>query len=218
LFVCLFVSNFAGKFPNGFAWNFQGRLAMRRWTNDEIFGGNPNHRLDTWIVFRIRHYWEIQKVVSIDCAARRCSARHALTCIAIATMTSLRHRPTTDNQGADVVTSVRRALAGVCTVPVLLVISLLGAGVQLSRMQRIWLLDVWREVTRSMSQCRLRPRQDFCVWDGYRICSWGMLMSWQCFPGKFKQFNSKVDRNVNVIFTREGGWRGCVVCVSRWDF
>jgi len=27
LSVCLVVSNFAGKLPNGFAWNFQGRLA-----------------------------------------------------------------------------------------------------------------------------------------------------------------------------------------------
>jgi len=28
------------------------------------FGGDPGHRLDTGIVFRIRHYWEIQKVVN----------------------------------------------------------------------------------------------------------------------------------------------------------
>jgi len=26
-------------------------------------GGDPDHRLDTGIVFRIRHYWEIRKVV-----------------------------------------------------------------------------------------------------------------------------------------------------------
>ena len=32
--VCLFVSNFAQKLPNGFAWNFQGRLAMSQWTYD----------------------------------------------------------------------------------------------------------------------------------------------------------------------------------------
>jgi len=33
--VCLSaVSNFAQKFPNGFAWNFQRRLAMGQWTND----------------------------------------------------------------------------------------------------------------------------------------------------------------------------------------
>jgi len=60
-------------------------------------------------------------VVSTDCAARRCSARHALAGVAIATMTSLRHRPTTDS-GTDIATLVRRALAEVCTVPVLLVI------------------------------------------------------------------------------------------------
>jgi len=34
LSVCLFVSNFTQKLPNGFAWNFQRRLAMCRWTND----------------------------------------------------------------------------------------------------------------------------------------------------------------------------------------
>jgi len=34
LFVCLSVSTFAQKRPNGFAWNFQGRLAMGQWTND----------------------------------------------------------------------------------------------------------------------------------------------------------------------------------------
>jgi len=28
------------------------------------FGGDPDHRLDTRIVFRIRHYWEIRKVVN----------------------------------------------------------------------------------------------------------------------------------------------------------
>jgi len=34
MFVCLFASKFAQKFPNGFAWNFKGRLAMGRWTHD----------------------------------------------------------------------------------------------------------------------------------------------------------------------------------------
>ena len=29
-----------------------------------IFGGDSDHRLDTGIVFRIRHYWEIRKVVN----------------------------------------------------------------------------------------------------------------------------------------------------------
>jgi len=34
------------------------------------FGGDTDHRLDTGIIFRIRHCWEIRKVVSTDCAAR----------------------------------------------------------------------------------------------------------------------------------------------------
>jgi len=28
------------------------------------FGGDPDHRLDAVIVFRIRHYWEIPEVVN----------------------------------------------------------------------------------------------------------------------------------------------------------
>jgi len=34
---------------------------MNRWLN---FDGDPDHRLDTGIVFRIRQYWEIRKVVN----------------------------------------------------------------------------------------------------------------------------------------------------------
>jgi len=57
------------------------------------FGGDPDHRLDRGIVFQIRHYWEIRKV----------SNGHSF--ILIRQMAAL----------------VRRALAEVCTVPVLLV-------------------------------------------------------------------------------------------------
>ena len=53
-------------------------------------------------------------MVSTDCVARHCSAGHALAGIAIATMTSLCHRPMTGSYD-------RHALAKVCTVPVLLV-------------------------------------------------------------------------------------------------
>jgi len=34
---------------------------MNKWLN---FGGDPDHRLDTGIVFRIHHYWETRKVVN----------------------------------------------------------------------------------------------------------------------------------------------------------
>ena len=49
--VCLSVSDFVQKLPNG--------------TNEKNFGGDPHHRLDTGIVFRIRHYfnWAIREVV-----------------------------------------------------------------------------------------------------------------------------------------------------------
>jgi len=57
--VCLSVSNFAQKLRNGFAWYFQRRLTMGQWTIGLNFGGDPDHRLDTGIVFRIHHYWDI---------------------------------------------------------------------------------------------------------------------------------------------------------------
>jgi len=62
-----------------------------QWANDKLlnFDGDPDRYLDTGIVFRILHYWEIRKVVSTDCAARRCSAGRALAGIAMATMTSM---------------------------------------------------------------------------------------------------------------------------------
>jgi len=60
-------------------------------------------------------------VVSTDCAERHCSAGHALVGIAIATMTSLRHWRTTDSQDT-------RALAEVCTVPVLVVDDVSGVS------------------------------------------------------------------------------------------
>ena len=43
---------FSGKVGNG---------PMNKWLN---FGGDPNYRLSTGIAFRIRHYWEIRKVVN----------------------------------------------------------------------------------------------------------------------------------------------------------
>ena len=42
LFVRLFVSNFEQKLPNGFGWNFQGRLAMGQWKKWLNSGGDPD--------------------------------------------------------------------------------------------------------------------------------------------------------------------------------
>ena len=67
-----------------------GNGPMNKWFN---FGGDPNHGVDVGIVFRIRHYWEIRKVVN----------EHSF--IPIRQMAAL----------------LRRALAAVCTFPVLLV-------------------------------------------------------------------------------------------------
>ena len=95
LFVCLSLSNFAPKRPKipthlhenfgeGWQWPMNEKL---------YFYGYPNLRLDTGIVFRIRHYWEIQKVVN------------GLLLVLIRQMAAL----------------IRRPLAEVCAVPVLLV-------------------------------------------------------------------------------------------------
>ena len=79
-----------------------------QWANEQMikFWWQSGYRLDTGIVFRIHHYWEIRKVVSTDCVARRRSAQHALAGIAIATITSLRHRPLTEVCTAPVVLAV----------------------------------------------------------------------------------------------------------------
>jgi len=72
---------------------FSGSVAngpVNKWL---YFDGDPDRRLDTVTVFRIRHYWEIRKVVN----------GHSL--ILIRHMAAL----------------VRRALAEICTFPVLLV-------------------------------------------------------------------------------------------------
>jgi len=87
-------------------------------------------RLTIWIqglfieFVTIRRYRTLSVTLSVspnsdestDCAAQRCSAEHALAGIAIATMTSLRHRPTTDSH------IPCRRYGG--TVPVLLVLTI----------------------------------------------------------------------------------------------
>jgi len=61
--VCLFVSNFSKNFRTDLHEIFRkvGNRPMNRWLN---FGGDPDHRLDIEIVFRIRQYWETRKVVN----------------------------------------------------------------------------------------------------------------------------------------------------------
>ena len=75
------------------------------------FSGDPDHRLDTGIVFADS---SLLGDTESGINRMRIATLQALEGIAIATMTSLRHRPTTDSH-------VRRALAEACTVPVLLV-------------------------------------------------------------------------------------------------
>jgi len=43
---------------------FSGKVGNGPMNKSLNFGGDPDHRLDTEIVFRITHYWEIWKVVN----------------------------------------------------------------------------------------------------------------------------------------------------------
>jgi len=95
--VCLFVRNFAKKsFPTDLheifreGWQRANEQMTKFWWRS----GSPSEYRNC---FRIRHYWEIRKVVSTDCAGRRCRAGHAPAGITIATITSLRRRPTIDS-------------------------------------------------------------------------------------------------------------------------
>jgi len=81
------------------------------------FSIDPDHRLDTGIVFWIGHYWEIWKLYQL-------TMLHNAAVQGIhwqVSPTSLHHRSTTDS-GIVVTILVRRALAEVCIVPVLLVV------------------------------------------------------------------------------------------------
>jgi len=76
-FLCLSVSYFAlTKTSERICMKFSEKVGNGPMNKRLNFGGDP----DTGTVFRICHYWDIcpQKVVSTDCTARRCSARHAL--------------------------------------------------------------------------------------------------------------------------------------------
>jgi len=64
LSVCLLAINFAQKLPQRICIKFSGTVGsvpLDKWLH---FGGDPNHCLDTGIVFRICHYQEIRKVVN----------------------------------------------------------------------------------------------------------------------------------------------------------
>ena len=96
LSVCLSVC-LCAKTSERICMKFSGKVGNGPVNKCLNFGGDRDRRMYAVIVFRIRHYWEIRKVVSTDCTPRRCSAGHAVAGIVIATMTSLHHRPTTDS-------------------------------------------------------------------------------------------------------------------------
>jgi len=52
---------------------------MGQWIKWLNFGGYPDHRLDTWIVFRVCHYWEIRKVVNEYKSAAHADSQHGGT-------------------------------------------------------------------------------------------------------------------------------------------
>jgi len=95
LFVCLSSSKFCAKTPERICVTFSRKAGNGPLNKLLNFGGDLGHRLDTGIVFRIRHYWKIRKVLTDK----------NLLLILIRQMAALE----------------RRALAEVCTVPVILV-------------------------------------------------------------------------------------------------
>jgi len=48
---------------------FSGKVGDAPLNKRLNFGGDPDHRLDIRIIFRIRHYWEIRKVINGDQSA-----------------------------------------------------------------------------------------------------------------------------------------------------
>jgi len=66
LFVCLsicLIATLRKKTSERICMKFSGKVGNVPVNIRLNFGGDPDHRLDTGIVFRIRHCWEIWKVV-----------------------------------------------------------------------------------------------------------------------------------------------------------
>jgi len=64
LFVCLLATQLCAKTSRWIYMKFSRKVGNGPVNKRLNFGGDPDHRLDTGIVFRICHYWEIQKVVN----------------------------------------------------------------------------------------------------------------------------------------------------------
>jgi len=148
------------------------------------FSGDPDHRQDAGIVFRIRYNWEIRKVVglSTDCAALRWTAA-----IAIATVTSFRHRSTTDSHN-------RLALAEVCTVPLLLLNHFIGIVILYTSYRRRRIEDILAQAKRLFTSPVNHTYHQYVVTQYVDIDScctfWLALVSLRSFlcqpgPGRF---------------------------------
>jgi len=69
LFVCLsdvcLLATLRKNFRTDLHKIFREKVANGPLNKRLNFGGDPDHRLDTGIVFRIHHYWEIPKMVNV---------------------------------------------------------------------------------------------------------------------------------------------------------
>jgi len=114
------------------------------------FGCDPDHHLDTEIVFQ-----DSSLLRDTECAINRlrCATLQCRACtiagIAIGTMTSLRHRPTTDSHER------RRALAEVCTVPVLLVYALCSSTADANTTRVMFVFEDGRRLSLDVDDRRL---------------------------------------------------------------
>jgi len=120
--VCLSVCNFVQK--NGRTDLHQIFTEGCRWANEQMRkfwwrSGSPSGYRDCFpdssLLGDTESGTNRLRCATLQC--RACTSRHRHT---MHRYPSLRHRPTTDS-GTDITTLVRRALAEVCTVPVLLV-------------------------------------------------------------------------------------------------
>ena len=84
-------------------------------------GDDPNHLLDEGFGFRIRHYWEIRKVINGHKSAAAIHTDSPDGGSGYLVTFSRRSRTGSSDVVIDIATLVRRVLAEVCAIPVLLV-------------------------------------------------------------------------------------------------
>jgi len=175
---------------------FSGNICngpVNKWLN---FGGNPDHRMDTGIVFGFVTIGRYGNGIN----RLHCATLSALTGIAIATTTSNVTSPAHDRQPRqpmmvnDIAILVRRALAEVCTAPVLLHVVIICASTVAWRFWGISLKRLFKrrsDVFFTLRNCcweslcvRLSVESRCTLWHGVR----GFRFRWKKHMTKTENF------------------------------